>query len=738
MKPILLAGLALLAVAPTALGCHRGSSSTETDASGSADGGRSDGSLGPDGAVATDLQIAPFAPSVVVEPGLPLPQVQFTATSGGVSVSATFTVDRADLGSLSASGQFTASGEGAGPGVVTARWGGLTASTPITVQLHVQQNGASPDGGTAADAGAGGWGGVGGEGMGGPVLPETATALAGPPTADPGLKLLYPYEGTVWPKGVLAPLMQWQSQTDYDAVSIELTGSTFRYAGTFARTATPFTHHPIPPTAWRQLNDACAGETIAVRLVFASGGAAYGPLEAHWKIASGSLKGTVYYNSYGTRLAKNSSGALGPDPMFGGATLAITGGALEPVLVAGGNGDAKNCRVCHVVAADGSRLVTQHGDNYSVSSAYDLKSPVQEAVLPGRDWSFAWGAVSPDGALLFSNAAPLSGASNTSSSLFALPSGSAVATSGLPAGLRAGTPAFAPNGKSVAFNWYGGTVASQRGDTRSLAVMDFAPPGSFTGFRKVYTPADPNQRAVYPGFTPDSGGLIFELELVSNGRGFAETRSTCDSGACANRGARGELWWLDLKSLTTTRLDQLNGAGYAPPGPNGHDDDATLNYEPTVGPVPSGGYVWVVFTSRRLYGNIATINPFWSDPRYQNISSAPTPKKLWVAAIDLDATPGTDPSHPAFYVPAQELLAGNSGGYWVSEVCREVGNSCESGDQCCTGYCRLTSSEGGAMACTEKPLGCAHEYESCQQAADCCADERTTCVGGHCVRSGPN
>ena len=37
-----------------------------------------------------------------------------------------------------------------------------------------------------------------------------------------------------------------------------------------------------------------------------------------------------------------------------------------------------------------------------------------------------------------------------------------------------------------------------------------------------------------------------------------------------------------------------------------------------------------------------------------------TTKKLWVAAIDLNAPAGSDPSHPAFYLPAQELLAGNA------------------------------------------------------------------------------
>jgi hypothetical protein len=116
-------------------------------------------------------------------------------------------------------------------------------------------------------------------------------------------------------------------------------------------------------------------------------------------------------------------------------------------------------------------------------------------------------------------------------------------------------------------------------------------------------------------------------------------------------------------------LDKLNGLGYLPVGPNNHDNDATLNYEPTANPimpvVTAGGYAWVVFTSRRMYGNVATADPWCSDPRSCDVlSNIVTPKKLWIAAIDLNPTPGTDPSHPAFYLPGQELFACNSHGYW--------------------------------------------------------------------------
>jgi hypothetical protein len=733
--------LALVGAAVVAIGCssprQNGGNDGAEDAGDPSDpGAPSDAGPAPDASAPLDLRILPPSPALEVALGNPMPEVQFTATSGGTPVDASFSLDRADLGSLSVSGHFVASGAGAGVGVVTARWGGLTASTALTIHIEAQQNGAPPDaGGSPSDGGRGGWGGVGGEGMGAAVSAPVEAVLASDPVADPGLSLLYPFDGTVWPKGVLAPLLQWRSTSrDVEAVSIELRCASMHFRGTFARTATPFTHHPIPPAVWKQVHGACAGELVALRLVFASQGVAYGPLQATWKIASGSLKGTVYYNSYATRLAKNFQGALGPESKFGGATLAITGGALEPTLVAGQDStDESGCRVCHVVAARGSRLVTQHGEKYARTSIYDLGAPNQETVLSPDNGRFAWGALSPDGSLLFSNAAGLAGSSSKPSALFSLPSGAEVPASGLPSGLCAGTPVFSNDGKKLAFNWWAGAAGGQSGDRHSLAVMDFAPPGQFSNFARVFTPSTPSSTAIYPSFTPDGAGLVFELELVNNG---------CDVGGTrpCKANPRAELWWLDLASNQATRLDRLNGAGSLPKGPNGHDDDATLNYEPTVGPVASGGYAWVVFTSRRLYGNVATINPFWSDPRYHDISSTPTTKKLWVAAMDLTAKPGVDPSHPAFYLPAQELLAGNSRGYWVAEVCRDKGDACESGDQCCTGFCRPLSGEIGGLVCSDKPSGCAHEYELCSTDADCCGDASLVCVSERCTfkGGGPN
>ncbi|MGO8999017.1 MAG: hypothetical protein ACLQVI_37295, partial [Polyangiaceae bacterium] len=161
-------------------------------------------------------------------------------------------------------------------------------------------------------------------------------------------------------------------------------------------------------------------------------------------------------------------------------------------------------------------------------------------------------------------------------------------------------------------------------------------------------------------------------------------------------------------------------------------------YEPTVLPVVVGGYAWVVFTSRRDYGNQLTEVPWLSwPPDYDTLSLAQAPvKKLWVAAIDLNAPPGTDPSHPAFYLPAQELLAGNSRGFWVLDPCAQNGAACTSGDQCCNGFCE--PAEDGGLICASAPVSstCSGVQDKCTTAADCC-DTTNQCINGFCAEPAP-
>lgn len=734
------------------------SSSGEPGTSGSSGPGgfgTSNGSTDTDGS-GSNIQSLVIDPAVVtlsVVQGQPLPTAQFRALGDGQPVRAGWTLDRGELGSINQEGSFVASGALGGTGTIIATVGNLQATAKVVLDLRMEQNG-----GVASDAGggAGGRGGVGGDSEGGAVDAATRAVLMGAATAAPGLIWLYPYDQTVFPRGILAPQLQWRdgATSNFDAVRIDVEETHFAWTGTFARNAPTFKNHPLPADVWRTATRSNEGEDLVVRLTFAKGGVAYGPIEERWKISASPLKGIVYYNSYGTSLAKNFDGAIQspggafPGGKFGGATLSIHGDSTDPALVAGGNGGGDQCYVCHTVSLDGSRLLTHYQGDANQSS-FDLSTGT-ETKIPRSNTSatYTWPGPSPDGKYFLSDM-------HGPSKLHRVPEGGGSAdavvqpSSGLPNDLSMAFPTFSPSGTAVAFNRYGGAGS----DKRTLAMVSFdAATFTFGPIDNLFT-VDAGQHPVWPSFLPGGGGLLYELAVRPNDRAgienFGGNRSNneCegDTNAAAykcgpntDKGTRAEIWMFNLATRERVRLDRLNGKDRNPTGGYAHNDDSTLNYEPAASPVVSGGYAWVVFTSRRLYGNIATINPWWSDPRFKDISLQPTTKKLWVAAIDLNAPPGEDPSHPAFYLPAQELMAGNSRGFWVVDPCRADGNGCESGDECCGGYCR--PGESGALVCSNAINTCANEFENCEADADCCGST-LQCIEGRCGKkspSGPN
>jgi hypothetical protein len=305
----------------------------------------------------------------------------------------------------------------------------------------------------------------------------------------------------------------------------------------------------------------------------------------------------------------------------------------------------------------------------------------------------------------------------------------------LPANLHGATPAFSGDGKHVAFTHVSGTVGSLTGDGSHLVAMSFDETGpTLSSPQNVFTVPTPASQCVgFPSFMPTNDAVLVQLQL--------QPCSTANFKPYVGTGnVHGEIWWSDLATATQHRLDTLNG--YRPDGTSYlptsslHPSDTQLNYEPTVNPAPSGGYAWVVFMSRRLYGSIATIDPMASDPRYYDYAHQVTTKKLWVAAIDLNAPAGTDPSHPAFYLPAQELQAGNARGFWVLDPCKADGASCVYGDECCGGYCQITANSGGKSVCASQTTSCSQDGDQCTTAANCC-NVGAQCVGGFCTTPPP-
>ncbi len=344
-------------------------------------------------------------------------------------------------------------------------------------------------------------------------------------------------------------------------------------------------------------------------------------------MAPAPLSGVVYYGSYSTQLVQNSMGAVGGNGNYGAAVLSVHPGDTAPALVAGSNGGVAQCRVCHSVAAGGSRLVVQHGDNYDESSEYDLTATTStETVLAnGIGW---FPGVYPDGPLAFDD----------SGQLFPLPSDATIVT---PTGLAQvstdfGTPAFSPSGTLAAFD---PSVSSTVTDVaQKLFVMGFAKSTSTFSNPVVVdddsADPDPDVRPGWPAFLPDGSSIVFHHQTQ------ASTDAAGEAQIITRAGARAQIYWTSVTDAEhVTPLDALNGRDslgnvYLPSLPAttpatscmsdsyqvgditpDHSDDVDMNYEPTVSPVTAGGYAWVVFTSRRMYGSVATLPPYCSDPR---------------------------------------------------------------------------------------------------------------------------
>jgi hypothetical protein len=167
-----------------------------------------------------------------------------------------------------------------------------------------------------------------------------------------------------------------------------------------------------------------------------------------------------------------------------------------------------------------------------------------------------------------------------------------------------------------------------------------------------------------------------------------------------------------------------------------------MNYEPNVLPVAVGGYYWVIFDSRRAYGNTIAPGGMLEDMQdpWGSDSKPSLRKKLWIAAIDVDHMGEPDPSHPAFYLPGQELEGGNMRAFAAMAPCQPDGGACESGSDCCGGFCRQTSAgaDGQPMlVCVPPPMNtCSQTDEACVTSDNCC-NPKELCINARCTLRSP-
>jgi hypothetical protein len=580
--------------------------------------------------------------------------------------------------------------------------------------------------------------------------------LAGGPSA--GMKWLYPYDGTVFPRGVRAPLLMWQGNVP-DAVYLRIQSSAFLYRGVLPPPAASGLHVPnglsgivaqyqkmpaqpqlqVPQDVWERAGEQSLGraDSFEIAVSALSNGSAYGPITLHVQIAQGTLKGSVYYNSYVSEVgsATPPTGNLPDVSMAGGKVLKISSTGQVELVVSG------PCNGCHSVSANGSRLIVQsspekkvgtgQGMSYGIA-ANGLLDASPKAIGPRA----SFGALYPDGSRYLSTAlVPLvldvgSGSywqtsdATADATLYDATTGAVIPDTGVPTGAL--MPMFSPDGRRLVFNDAALNAAS-------LAVMDYDTTtnkaSNYTTLLRTSNATTSSARPAFPLFLPDDKAVVFAMtasnDFTAGYLGGSVAVGTAAAGAALN-GVQfpSDLYIADLATKQYTPLAKAMGfnvagdpdaASYLPFGA----DDLHHNYLPTGLPVAAGGYFWVFFDSLRHFGNLGL------------------QRQLWVAAIDIrpDGNYTVDRSHPAFYLPGQEYGAGNHRAFAALDPCQRDGAACTTGIDCCSGFCPLDST--GGRCSPPQQNRCADVDERCASAQDCCPeqhrDEVVSCIAGFCA-----
>jgi hypothetical protein len=303
-------------------------------------------------------------------------------------------------------------------------------------------------------------------------------------------------------------------------------------------------------------------------------------------------------------------------------------------------------------------------------------------------------------------------------------------------------PAWSPNGSRIVYvdagdpisGWYSTWADPPAGDLKVLQFDATKNPMTFGGQTLVANGSTSNRTIAWPSITPDGNWVIYQRGVG------ADTRL-----------GNADLYFASAVTPNQeVRCARLDGDGY--PFAAG-SRDLSWNYEPSLAPVAAGGYFWVVFTSRRTYGNILTgqaepCSPgnaqCASDPNCStdcaNVCACTTAtevKQLWIAALDQNPKPGVDPSHPAFHLTGQDESNLAMRGFYALAPCAQNGQGCQSGTDCCGGYC-AGGADGGAPVCQSMSAGCSQTGDRCNTTSDCCnASGGVTCINHVCSEPTP-
>ncbi|MBI4705001.1 MAG: hypothetical protein HY744_28170 [Deltaproteobacteria bacterium] len=468
-----------------------------------------------------------------------------------------------------------------------------------------------------------------------------------------------------------------------DVFRLRYKSKLYEYVQYFAGPPPPAAY-VLPQQDWENIELSGQGplsDPLKVELSRKSGPTVYQPKVFELRIAQGFVYGSVYYWQLPDACGEGNGKILRIKPSSDQTDEFFQPGA---------------CWGCHSVSRNGKEMMASFDTGMpfplqTINLASDPATfgPITQGIGLGGTFS----AYNHDGTkIMFSdNSSYLKGADATFLHIVDAKTGGYVLQNAM--GPGCGEGAWSPDGQKL------GAVCGMSGggwtfdsSTGNLVVADFDNGTNTIKGSAVIVPQGGPGRPAYPSFSPDSKYLAF-------GRPTAGSRTT----------GSGTLWLVGVDgAMPAELLSAEQGDG--------------KSFNPVFAPKSAGGYFWLVFISRRDYGN-------------QLVGA--NRQQLWVTAVD-DPPAAGDPSHPSFYLRGQQNCGKSENAYYALDPCKDYGAECTTGIECCDGQC-LHDPVSGKYICGKAPDPgeCVLTGNGCDHNEDCCDKPEVLCIQGFCQKPAP-